>query len=226
MADSDVASANTWTTGISPTCRNKTSCRSKGETVTSKRKLEYLFKRETPLSYRSLILNSPQPHPRSEIPWYYQRHTEWKILFHSRHMSAIGRHHTCCEWLKVQKFIWVTRHCFKDAFIYVIVDTWTLTAGSRERRAALRGHPQVGWACVKHHVEHLGWRANTDFPKVLCLLEGKQENVYFMIQILIFQFHFVWLFKTVYPWAVRQKYYLRVTWHWDYDSYTKNTWKH
>lgn len=46
----------------------------------------------------------------------------------------------------------------------------TLTTGCRERGAALRGHPQVCRAGIKHHVEHLGRRADADFSIVLSLI--------------------------------------------------------
>lgn len=42
-------------------------------------------------------LNSPQPHPRSEIPEHFLKHTEWKSPFRSPHEFAISRHHTCYE---------------------------------------------------------------------------------------------------------------------------------
>lgn len=52
----------------------------------------------------------------------------------------------------------------------------TLTTGGGKGRAALRGHPQICWACVKHHVEHLGRRADADFPKILSLMRRKPKD--------------------------------------------------
>lgn len=52
----------------------------------------------------------------------------------------------------------------------------TLTTGGGKGRAALRGNPQICWACVKHHVEHLGGRADADFPKILSLMRRKSKN--------------------------------------------------
>lgn len=51
-----------------------------------------------------------------------------------------------------------------------------LTAGGGERRAALRGHPQVRRARVEYHVEHLGWRADANLTVVLSLLGAKPEK--------------------------------------------------
>lgn len=60
---------------------------------------------QTILIYRLLNWNSPQPHPHSGIPWHSLTHTEWKTQLRSQRKSGTLKHHTCCEWLKVQNFI-------------------------------------------------------------------------------------------------------------------------
>lgn len=52
----------------------------------------------------------------------------------------------------------------------------TLTTSGWKGRAALRGHPQICWTRVKHHIEHLGRRADADFPKILSLSRRSQRK--------------------------------------------------
>lgn len=51
-----------------------------------------------------------------------------------------------------------------------------LTTGGWKWGTALRGHPQVCWPCVKHHIEHLRRRSNADFAKILSLVRKKHKQ--------------------------------------------------
>lgn len=94
MADREEASANTWTTGMPPTYVGlKTSWVSK-----------LLSETKQSLFSHVLSIDSPRPRPHSEIPGHFQRHTGWKIQFHSQCESVIWRNRTCCEWLKFPKW--------------------------------------------------------------------------------------------------------------------------
>lgn len=77
--------------------------------------------------------------------------------------------------LKCNAFVCILKYAWFTSILGLKACMSALTTGSGKGWAALGGHPQVSWTSVKHHIEHLGWRANADFSKVLSLLGTKKH---------------------------------------------------
>lgn len=97
---------------------------------------------------------------QASLPWWIIHDSDAGIAYlmvESRQPINPIETHVCLDW----------RMCVTDS---------TLTAGGWEGGAALRGHPQVCWARVKHHIKHLSWRADADFPKILSLSRTREHQ--------------------------------------------------